>query len=104
MPASVMIHTAAVGGRPRGALLSHANLIASSVQLLQYWSLTPGDINLGVLPLFHVAGLGMLLAAQYAGGATVVVQKFDAGAALDVIHRERVTMLAEIPADPDDAA
>lgn len=93
----VMIHTAAVGGRPRGALLSHANLIASSVQLLQYWSLTPDDINLGVLPLFHVAGLGMLLAAQYAGGATIVMQKFDAGAALDVIHRERVTMLAEFP-------
>jgi acyl-CoA synthetase (AMP-forming)/AMP-acid ligase II len=93
----VIIHTAAVGGRPRGALLSHANLIASSVQLLQYWALTPDDVNLGVLPLFHVAGLGMLLAAQYAGGATIVMQKFDAGAALDVIHRERATMLAEFP-------
>jgi acyl-CoA synthetase (AMP-forming)/AMP-acid ligase II len=93
----VMIHTAAVGGRPRGALLSHANLIASSVQLLQYWSLTPDDINLGVLPLFHVAGLGMMLAAQYAGGATIAMQKFDAGAALDIVHRQRVTMLAEFP-------
>jgi acyl-CoA synthetase (AMP-forming)/AMP-acid ligase II len=93
----VMIHTAAVGGRPRGALLSHANLIASSVQLLRYWALTPDDVNLGVLPLFHVAGLGMLLAAQYAGGATILMQKFDAGAALDVIHHERVTMLAEFP-------
>jgi acyl-CoA synthetase (AMP-forming)/AMP-acid ligase II len=93
----VMIHTAAVAGRPRGALLSHANLIASSAQLLHYWSLTPDDVNLGVLPLFHVAGLGMLLAGQYAGGATIVMQKFDAGAALDVIHRERTTMLAEFP-------
>jgi acyl-CoA synthetase (AMP-forming)/AMP-acid ligase II len=93
----VMIHTAAVGGRPRGVLLSHANLVASSVQLLHYWSLAPDDVNLGVLPLFHVAGLGMLLASQYAGGATIVMAKFDAGAALDVIHRERVTMLAEFP-------
>ena len=93
----VMIHTAAVSGRPRGALLSHANLIAASAQLLHYWSLTPDDVNLGVLPLFHVAGLGMLLAAQYAGGASVIVPKFDAGAALDVIHRERITMLAEFP-------
>ena len=71
MPASCMIHTAAVGGRPRGALLSHANLIAASLQLLHYWSLTPDDVNLGVLPLFHVAGLGMLLAAQHAGGASM---------------------------------
>jgi acyl-CoA synthetase (AMP-forming)/AMP-acid ligase II len=93
----VMIHTAAVGGRPRGALLSHANLIAASAQLLHYWSLTPDDVNLGVLPLFHVAGFGMLLAAQYAGGASIILPKFDAGAALDVIHRERVTMLAEFP-------
>jgi acyl-CoA synthetase (AMP-forming)/AMP-acid ligase II len=93
----VMIHTAAVGGRPRGALLSHGNLVAASAQLLHYWSLTPDDVNLGVLPLFHVAGLGMLLAAQHAGGASIIVPKFDAGAALDVIHRERVTMLAEFP-------
>jgi acyl-CoA synthetase (AMP-forming)/AMP-acid ligase II len=93
----VMIHTAAVGGRPRGALLSHANLIASSAQLLHYWSLTPDDVNLGVLPLFHVAGLGMLLAGQYAGGASIIVPKFDAGAAVAVIHGERVTMLAEFP-------
>jgi acyl-CoA synthetase (AMP-forming)/AMP-acid ligase II len=93
----VMIHTAAVGGRPRGALLSHANLVAASVQLLHYWSLTPDDVNLGVLPLFHVAGLGMLLGSQYAGGATIVVPKFDAGAASAIIHSERVTMLAEFP-------
>jgi acyl-CoA synthetase (AMP-forming)/AMP-acid ligase II len=93
----VMIHTAAVGGRPRGALLSHANLIAASAQLLHYWSLAPDDVNLSVLPLFHVAGLGMLLAAQYAGGASIILPKFDAGTALDVIHCDRVTMLAEFP-------
>jgi acyl-CoA synthetase (AMP-forming)/AMP-acid ligase II len=93
----VMIHTAAVGGRPRGALLSHANLIANSIQLLHYWRLTPDDVNLGVLPLFHVAGLAMLLAAQYAGGGSIILPKFDAGTALDVIHRQGVTMLAEFP-------
>jgi acyl-CoA synthetase (AMP-forming)/AMP-acid ligase II len=93
----VMIHTAAVGGRPRGALLSHANLIAASVQLLHYWSLTPDDVNLGVLPLFHVAGLGMLLACQYGGGASIVLSKFDAGVAPAVIQSEQVTMLAEFP-------
>jgi acyl-CoA synthetase (AMP-forming)/AMP-acid ligase II len=93
----VMIHTAAVGGRPRGALLSHANLIANSIQLMRSWSLTADDVNLGVLPLFHVAGLAMLLAAQYAGGASIILPKFDAGVALDAIHRQRVTMLAEFP-------
>ncbi len=64
---------------------------------MRYWALTPDDVNLGVLPLFHVAGLAMLLAAQYAGGASIISAKFDAGAALDTIHRQRVTMLAEFP-------
>ena len=39
----------------------------------------------------------MMLAAQYAGGASIIVPKFDAGGALEAIHRERVTMLAEFP-------
>jgi acyl-CoA synthetase (AMP-forming)/AMP-acid ligase II len=92
-----MFHTAAVGGRPRGALLSHAGLISGSTQLMHYWSLTPQDVNLGILPLFHVAGLTMMLTAQLAGGTTVVMPKFDAGAALADIRREKVTMLAEFP-------
>jgi acyl-CoA synthetase (AMP-forming)/AMP-acid ligase II len=93
----VMFYTAAVGGRPRGALLSHAGIMAGSVQLMHYWALTPDDVNLGILPLFHVAGLGMLVAAQHAGGATIVTPKFDAIAALAHIRSERVTMLAEFP-------
>jgi acyl-CoA synthetase (AMP-forming)/AMP-acid ligase II len=93
----VMIHTAAVGGRPRGALLTHGNLIASSAQLLQPWALTSDDVNLGALPLFHIAGLVMLLAAQYAGGASVILPKFDAPTALARIETARVTMLAEFP-------
>ncbi len=93
----VMFYTAAVGGRPRGALLSQAGLLAAGTQLMYCWSLTPDDVNLGVLPLFHVAGIGVLIAAQHAGGATVVVPKFDAVAALGHIRSERVTMLAEFP-------
>jgi acyl-CoA synthetase (AMP-forming)/AMP-acid ligase II len=110
----VMFHTAAVSGRPRGALITHAGLIASSSQLLHYWSLTPGDVNFGVLPLFHLAGLTMLVAAQHAGGASIIVPKFDAAEAARSIRDKRATMLAEFPpilgslldaaADPADLA
>jgi acyl-CoA synthetase (AMP-forming)/AMP-acid ligase II len=93
----VMIYTAAVGGRPRGALLSHAGIVASSMEVMHAWSLRPDDVNLGALPLFHVTGLAMLVAAQHASAATVVMPKFDAAAARDHIRRERVTMLAEFP-------
>ena len=63
----VIIHTAAVGGRPRGALLSQANLLTAQSSLVQAWALTEHDVNLGVLPLFHVAGLGLMLTVQQAG-------------------------------------
>src|SRR5262249_61644906 len=58
----VMIHTAAVGGRPRGALLSHDNLIAASGQLLHYWLPKSDDVNFGVLAIVHVAAFVMLRA------------------------------------------
>jgi len=91
----VIIHTAAVDGRPRGALLSHGGLIAASLQLGQMWALGDSDVNLGVLPLFHLAGLGMMLAVQQFGGTSAIVAKFDAEAAGRLIAAERATILAE---------
>jgi len=93
----VMFYTAAVGGRPRGALLSQAGIVANSTQLLYSWALTPDDVNWGVLPLFHLAGLAMFAAAQHAGGATVIVPKFDAATALASVRATRATLLAEFP-------
>ncbi len=91
----IIIHTAAVGGRPRGALLSQTNLLAAHSSLIQAWSLTERDVNLGVLPLFHVAGLGLMLAVQQAGGASVIISKFDPQQAVRDIAAERVTVMAE---------
>ena len=101
----VMIHTAAVGGRLRGALLSHANLIASSVQLLHYWSLTPDDVNLGVLPLFHVAGLGMLASQANMPVAHRSSCRNRRRRRVGSSYSQRAGDDARrIPADPDDAA
>lgn len=91
----VIMHTAAVSGLPRGAQLSHASLLASGVQLMNHWRLGPQDVNLGVLPLFHLSGLGLFLAVLQAGGATVLSTRFDAAAAARQIAEHRVTAFAE---------
>lgn len=91
----VIIHTAAVGGLPRGALLSHAGLLAAGMQLINRWQLGPDDVNLGMLPLFHVSGLGQFLATLQAGGCTLLAQRFDPKAAARQIAEHRVTMFAE---------
>ncbi|RYZ12696.1 MAG: long-chain fatty acid--CoA ligase, partial [Comamonadaceae bacterium] len=59
--AVLMLYTAAVDGRARGAVLSQANLLASAGQIARAWSLDADDRWLGVLPLFHAAGIGLAL-------------------------------------------
>lgn len=88
----VIIHTAAVAGEPRGALLSHGNLIASNLGSLYRMNLTEKDVNLNTLPLFHIAGLNSAFAAMSAGGKNVIMTKFDAGEAVRLIEQEKVTM------------
>jgi len=93
----VIIHTAAVGGRPRGALLSHRNLISASLQTQLAWRLTPTDVNLGVLPLFHVAAIGFLLAAQQAGGATLLLTRFDPPGLVKHIDEDGGSLIGTFP-------
>ena len=92
---AVILHTAAVSGMARGAQLSHAGLLASNVQLMNQWRLGPDDVNLGMLPLFHLSGLGLFLGVLQAGGATVLSARFDATAAARQIAEHRVTVFAE---------
>ncbi len=90
----VMIHTAAVAGRPRGALLSQAGLLANALQGVASWGVTERDVGYNALPLFHVAGLNLLLTCLYAGGTSVVVPRFEATRAVETIGAERATMFA----------
>ncbi len=89
----VIIHTAAVAGRPRGALLSHGNLIAANTHVNLRLSLSPDDVHLNILPLFHVAGLFMATAGFHAGALNINMSKFDAGRAVDLIAEKQVSFL-----------
>ncbi|ABE41093.1 AMP-dependent synthetase and ligase [Rhodopseudomonas palustris BisB5] len=91
----VIIHTAAVGGKPRGALISQGNLLIAQSSLIEAWRLGERDVNLGMLPLFHVTGLGLMLTLQQAGGASVIAAKFDPAQAARDIAAEQVTVMAE---------
>ena len=93
--AYVIIHTAAVAGRPRGATLSHNNIITNNLQCMYTWELTDKDCNLCMLPLFHIAGLGTCLNLVQAGGKNIVLPKFDADLALKHIQDDKVTFMVE---------
>ena len=93
--ACVIVHTAAVAGRPRGAILSHHSLIIANLQAMSIWHLTEKSCNLGMLPLFHVAGLGTMLNVMQAGGSNVILARFDADLALKHIQEDKVTIFTE---------
>ncbi len=93
----VIIHTAAVAGKPRGATLSHRGIINSNIQSMYIWNITAEDCHLCMLPLFHIAGLGTTLTLLHAGGTNVILAKFDADLALKHIQEDRVSVFVEFP-------
>ncbi|NUT97348.1 MAG: AMP-binding protein [Saccharothrix sp.] len=97
---AVLGYTSGTSGRPRGAMLSHRALLANVDQCasLRPAPVTAGDRVLLALPLFHVYGLGPgLLQVAGAGATAVLLERFDASAALDAIREHRVTTLVGVP-------
>ena len=89
----VIIHTAAVAGRPRGALLSHGNVLCADMHFDYFFGVTSKDVHLNLLPLFHVGGLFMATTAFHGGALNVNMSKFDAQTAVKLIHEKKVTFM-----------
>jgi len=92
-----LIYTAAVGGRPRGATLSHANFIYSNLQTVATLGLGSADTYLNMLPLFHITGMNLALAVMHAGGANAVMERFDPAQVVQQVRAEGVTLLGSFP-------
>ena len=92
-----VISTAAVDVIPRGAVLTHANILSSNVQTMALMGVDETDCNLVALPLYHIAALGMCLAVMHAGGCNVVMTRFDPEGAVALIDRHQVTHVSDFP-------
>ncbi len=91
----VIIHTAAVQGKPKGAFLSHGNLLCVGLQLNYCFNLTPEDVHLNFLPMFHVGGIFMATNSFQAGVLNVNMSKFDAKRAVELIEEKKVSLFFE---------
>jgi len=92
-----VISTAAVDIIPRGAVLTHTNVLMANVQTIACMGLTAADGHLLALPLFHIAALGAALAVMHAGGTNVVLSRFEARQAVQLIDAHRVTYVTSFP-------
>ena len=76
---ALFLHTSGTTSRPKGVPLTHANLLASLQNIGDTYALTPDDIAMVVMPLFHVHGLiGVALSTFSTGGSIVVPPRFSA--------------------------
>lgn len=92
------LYTSGTTGKPKGALLSHGNLIANLESFRQVLRLTEEDVFLAVLPLFHAYGGTVLFWEPLSLGASIVVEpRFVPDALLTAILQHRVTMFAGVP-------
>jgi acyl-CoA synthetase (AMP-forming)/AMP-acid ligase II len=89
----VIIHTAAVAGRPRGALLSHGNVLCADMHFDYFFNLRPDDVHLNLLPLFHVGGLFMATGTFHGGALNINMSKFDPAKAVELIEEKNVSMM-----------
>jgi long-chain acyl-CoA synthetase len=90
-------YTGGTTGRPKGVMLSHANLLANARHNMLATGHGEADRWLHVCPMFHVAGTANLLAATWVGATQVVLPRFDAAAVLDAIERHGITHTVLVP-------
>jgi 2-furoate---CoA ligase len=94
---SLMLYTSGTTGRPKGVpRRQRAERAAALAHVAQNLYRT-GERTLGVMPLYHTMGVRSLLAMALVDGRFVCLEKFDAGRALELIARERVTSLYLVP-------
>jgi long-chain acyl-CoA synthetase len=96
-----LLYTGSTVDLPRAAMLTHRALLANIEQTaaVRPAMVAPGDVVLGVLPLFHVYGLNAVLGSVLRHGATLVVaDHFDPRRALELIADHRVSVVPVAPA------
>jgi long-chain acyl-CoA synthetase len=98
----LQVYTSGTTGRPKGAMLTHANLLnkhrdAANAQM-DWYRWTPDDVSLVAMPVAHVGGSLWGIAGLLHGAKGVIAREFDPLAVLDFIERDRVSKMFMVPA------
>lgn len=97
---AVLMFTSGTAGSPKAAVLTHGNLRSNLDQMQAHVGRRqePGDITLGVLPLFHIFGLNVVLnLSLYTGSTVLLIERFDPQSALEAVQNHKVTIISGPP-------
>ncbi len=96
--AAIILYTSGTTGRPKGATLTHANILSNARSCVSVFGFTAEDVIFGGLPLFHAFGQTVSMNAAFAALATVaLLPRFTPDGALNLIERAGVSVLAAVP-------
>jgi long-chain acyl-CoA synthetase len=95
---AVILYTSGTTGQPKGAELTHDNMLKNAQASRDLFDTSDDDVVLGALPLFHSFGQTCCMNACAVAGATLTfIPRFDPAKALEIIERDKVTMFSGVP-------
>lgn len=94
---ALLAYTSGTTGKPKGAPLTHANLLASIRGVMLAWRWRPDDVLVHCLPLSHQHGLGGVHATLLAGSRAIIHERLDPARLCRTIQDERATVLFAVP-------
>ncbi len=95
---AVIIYTSGTTGRPKGAELTHSNLMLNAILSSDLTDLSSEAVQLIVLPLFHIFAMTVLMnAGMYRGASSILLPRFDAATVFGLMEKHEVTIFAGVP-------
>lgn len=92
------LYSSGTTGRPKGVMLSNANLFAIEPLIEEVWGMNANSVNLAAMPLFHIGGGGWATAGMIQGCTTVVMRDIDPVGLVSLIGEKRITHGFLVPA------
>jgi len=90
---AAILYTSGTTGKPKGAMLTNANLVSNGEMLIDFWRFTSEDRLIHALPIFHVHGLFIALhCVAFSGATAIFLPKFDSAAAIRRMAHASVLM------------
>jgi long-chain acyl-CoA synthetase len=95
---AVIVYTSGTTGRPKGAELTHSNLLMNAILVSDLRKTEADDVALIVLPLFHIFAMTCSMnAGIYKGGSSILCPRFDAETVFGLMQKHKVTVFSGVP-------